>query len=609
MIVSKKVRQSAWVIHACTLLLAAVGVFCADSTRRSLSGTFDEPNHLAAGLEWWQFGTYTQWTENPPLARIAIAALPYLHGMRLPPHREWDPKTHDWDRTWQLGNDLLYASADGYETTLVRARLGILPFFLICIAVVWGLAGGRRRPLAGLLAVGLTATLPALIAHGALATTDIASVATYLLAVLALLRWFERATTGRALAVGVTAALALLAKFSMLLFLPATAVAFIAARRMGRMGQLTARPPEIGGQLPSADPAVTPVPWRVLARQAGLAAVAMTLVTWAGYHFSVGAIGDLAPEVKGWLHLLPPVADRGFLYRVPLPMPELFHGIRFLRAHNAVGHNAYLLGKVSDHGFAAFYPVALFVKTPLPFLGLFALAAVLMFRRRPALWAARGAALAALAILGLAAQSHINLGIRHVLVVLPLLALSIVWALDDYMASAANRTRRAAGLVLAALLVAQLVGAVRARRTELGYFNALAGADPAAILLDSDLDWGQDLFELRRLTRERGIDTLKICFFGMLRVCRHGLPPLQGLVPGVPATGWIAISENYYRHRSTFVLLKDPCDPKSTYSRAEIPPAPFAWLGAHTPVAIAGTSIRLYHIQSAPTAASPHERF
>ena len=82
-----------------TVAIALVGVLCLDSNRRSLSGTFDESNHLAAGLEWWQFGSYTMWTENPPLPRLAIAALPYLHGMRLPPRADWDPRTNKWYRS------------------------------------------------------------------------------------------------------------------------------------------------------------------------------------------------------------------------------------------------------------------------------------------------------------------------------------------------------------------------------------------------------------------------------------------------------------------------------------------------------------------------------
>jgi hypothetical protein len=77
------------------------------------------------------------------------------------------------------------------------------------------------------------------------------------------------------------------------------------------------------------------------------------------------------------------------------------------------------------------------------------------------------------------------------------------------------------------------------------------------------------------------------------RSCKAGSATI---LPGQETTGWIAISENYYRHRNFFTLLKDPCNPKSTYPDAQIPPNPFGWLRKHTPVAMVGSSIRLYHL-------------
>jgi len=575
-------------LHLGTLGAAVIGLACLFCTRHTLSGTFDESNHLAAGLEWWQFGTYTMWTENPPLSRLAIAALPYLHGVRLPPREQWEPKTHQWDRSWDVGNELLYAG-DGFEPHLARARLGTLPFFLLALLCVWLLADGRRRPGAGLLAVALTATLPALIGHGALATTDVTFAATFLLATLALQRWFEAPTNARGIAVGVAFALALLSKFSALLFFPITVGAFLVARRMAGDGAL----PRAGG---------APISRMALAKQAATMAVVAFLGTWAGYRFSFGPVGALTPEVGGWLDLLPPVAARrglvGLLLRLPVPMPELLHGFRFLLAHDGAGHDAYLLGKTAARGFLAFYPVALQVKTPLPFLLLgLATALVLARRRLRGAWQGSALALASAGILLLSLPSHVNLGIRHVFVVLPLAAVAIARVTDGRVAALSGRPRRAVTLAVAALLVAQAGIAIAARRIELGYFNALA-RDPAAILLDSDLDWGQDLFLLRDELRARGVEDLKIGFFGTLSLCKHGLPHLEALRPGVPTTGWIAISENYYRHRSTFKLLKAPCDPKSTYGDDEvIPPHAFAWLQAYQPVAIAGTSVRLYHIE------------
>jgi hypothetical protein len=205
-------------------------------------------------------------------------------------------------------------------------------------------------------------------------------------------------------------------------------------------------------------------------------------------------------------------------------------------------------------------------------------------------------ALAALAILLVSLRSHVNLGIRHVFVLLPLLAVAMARAIEQEMADWRGRKRILAAALVGALLCAQAEIAIAAGSKALGYFNALAGSDPATILLDSDLDWGQDLFTLRREARARNIDVLKIAYFGTLRLCQHGLPRLEGLAPGKEATGWIAISENYYRHRNFFTLLKDPCDPKSAWKESEVPPNPFAWLRRYTPVAIVGSSIRLYHL-------------
>jgi hypothetical protein len=209
---------------------------------------------------------------------------------------------------------------------------------------------------------------------------------------------------------------------------------------------------------------------------------------------------------------------------------------------------------------------------------------------------AQAAALTAASILLVSVRSHINIGIRHVFVLLPLLAVSIAVVADGKLAAATGRLRLAAAAIVGAMLCAQAATAFAARDVELGYFNPLAGPEPAAILLDSDLDWGQDLFALRHEARARGIDSMSIAFFGMLRQCEHGLPHLTPLVPDRPTTGWIAISESYYREHTFFRLHRDPCDAHSRYHHGEVAHGAFAWLKPQTPVAIVGSSIRLYHI-------------
>src|SRR5262249_36753675 len=93
----------------------------------------------------------------------------------------------------------------------------------------------------------------------------------------------------------------------------------------------------------------------------GLGAAA--LVIWAGYRFSFGVVDNT-----------------GF----SLPAPEFFSGVSDAIAHNREGHNNYLFGKYEQFVLLYVFPVALSVKTPVPFLFLTFGAAVAAARHRTA---------------------------------------------------------------------------------------------------------------------------------------------------------------------------------------------------------------------------------
>lgn len=583
-----------------TLGFVALGLWLLDVGRADQALTFDEPNHLATGLEWWQLGSYTWWTETPPLGRLLAALGPYLSGARLPDREAWDPLSHSMSLSWDIGVDTLYRGA-GYAQTLRVARWGTAPAFLVTLLCTWLLARGRERPLTGLLAVGLVATLPSLLGHAALATTDVALVATVLLYLVALDRYAYRPSRGLAVAVGVSAGLALGTKYSSLAFLPLTTACLAWVHWRARRGCSAAplRRPPVG--------------------HVGVAAAAAALVLWALYRFSVGTIAELPPGDPAEFLIFPPPEQRtsfqNWWLSLPLPAPEWFHGLLFSRAHLAAGHVSYLMGERSSGGFLGFYFLSLLWKTPLTFLfagGLSLAVSLLSFSRAevrgepPPLTsalAARWAGLSAVVLVAVAGFSPTNLGTRHIFLVLPLLAVAIAHVLTEGvrgrgLALLDWRSGLAALLAWApatGLLLTQTALVVRERHELLSFFNTLAGKDPGAKLVDSDFDWGQDFFRLRDYLREQGADTVKLAVFANTRQCAHGLPLPQALPPGVPTTGWIAVSENFYRGQTDYALLGDPCDASSWYPPSAVPPQPYAWLEEHQLVARLG-AIRVYHI-------------
>jgi hypothetical protein len=334
-------RRAAW--------LAVLLVFIASarivSTYTVFNHTIDEPDHLAAGMEWLSAGKYLYEDQHPPLARVMGALGPYLAGER------W----HGGPDSYREGYRILGRDAH-YDRTLALGRAGILPFFWIASAVVflWGLrAAGASAALAATL---LFTTLPPVLAHSGLIATDMAAAAWIGAAALASLYWVERPDWRRTVLFGAALGLACLSKFSALLFLPAALLLIHRAQLFRHRRSLAA------------------------------ACALAFLVIWAGYRFSFARVE--------YLHLR-------------LPAPRFFTGLATLWAHNAAGHVSYLLGRRSGTGFWYYYPVVLAIKTPLAFLLLAGGAASAACRRSARLAAAMGFC-AAILICALASRINIG---------------------------------------------------------------------------------------------------------------------------------------------------------------------------------------------------------
>jgi len=201
------------------------------------------------------------------------------------------------------------------------------------------------------------------------------------------------------------------------------------------------------------------------------------------------------------------------------------------------------------------------VKTPIAFLILAALGA-----RRASI-----PVLSAAAIVVMAMVSRINLGVRHVLPIYPLLAIAGGIALIEMW-----QRRRMVAIVLGAWMA---VSSLLAHPDYIAYFNELAGRHPERIVVDSDLDWGQDLPRLREAVIDRRIDRLWIAYFGSTDLSRYPIAPaIRRLPPRTMVKGWIAISKTSL---------------KGAYGR----PDDYAWLEGQTPVQEIGKSILLYHAE------------
>jgi Dolichyl-phosphate-mannose-protein mannosyltransferase len=547
------------------IVLGAIGVIRIVSTYSIFSQTTDEPAHVATGMEWLQRGTYTLEPLHPPLARIAVALGPYLSGLRLTGE----------GRIWAQGNEILLARGQ-YLHNLALARAGALPFFLLATCLVWYWSRTRYGNWPSLISTLLFTTSPVVLAHAGLATTDMAVTATFTAVLLALVNLLERASYLRSAIFGIAVGLAVLSKFSVLLFLPVSGVALLACRWLQRRNnkeKLAA-----GGSFR----------W---GRGLAFAALLSFLVVWTGYRFSVGSITGPAARphptidrfagTTGALHNLAySVAESRWV-----PAPGFFRGIAQLRQKNAAGAKAYLFGHVRQTGWWYFFPVALAVKTTIPFLVLIGVGTVSLARsawvQRD--WVTAAPVAAALVLLLVCVSSQINIGVRHILPIYPLFAImGGVGACSLWNRVKMNHAGPAAVVVL---LCWHLVSSARAHPDYLAYFNEFAGQHPEKILVDSDLDWGQDLLRLSAVLQQKHIENLSIAYAGSpdLDLHQFAIPAFRELNPHQPTTGWIAIS---------LLRLKA--------GGFGLPSDSFSWLEAYQPVCLVGRSILLYDVPEPP---------
>ncbi len=536
-----------WAPAGVVLVLSMVAAARAVSTYREFDVvTGDEGRHIAASVEVYQLPSHAACIHNPPLPRFLNGLLPYLAGVRLDPEHP--------DRWLQV-----VESSGNYYRTLVLARLGTLAFLppLLAYTYLWGAAVLSRS--AGYLAALMVSLCPNVLAYSAVVSTDLAATATVMAATFYLYRWSENPTWGRAAAAAVACGLAALTKFSALVFLPPIVVVFLFL-----------------GKRRAANP-------RRLCGQAALAVLIGGLLLWTVYGFPTRTITRAADRPHEEIDRLvtPGSLPHRVLYRFAeasfYPPLDFLNGLLELSRQGKKGQASYLLGARKHGGWLHYYPVMIGVKATLPLL-LLAVAGMAILLLEPGPHRGPGYVAAAIVVMLVpSAFSTINIGVRHVLPVFPLLAVLAATAVARLW------SRRGALAALGGLLLLwHGIESVAAHPDYLAYFNQIARGREEHFSVDANLDWGQDLGRLARFCRRRQIGSLHYRCFGTTPPEFLGIPAVP-LRPEDRPRGWVAISQSYLHGLGVDEGL--------------IPEPGYSWLGRETPRARIGKSILVYFLE------------
>lgn len=569
-------------IAALVVLLIALVVQTAASMQTK-SITFDEKEFIVTGYYTLRTGQFYFNSGHPHLLQV-IAGIPLLFlDVELPVVAE-PPVRLDFPVQLGYTQQFFDLNAAQIDQIVFASRLAMVVLSVILAGFVFQTSRELFGINSGLFAVFLYVLNPNVLAHSGLSTLDIGFTALIFIHIFFLRKLVNQPRPRYVILAGITLGLCFLSKVNAPILLGIYGLYGLAAIIKGT----PALPLPIIQRLRSAR-AQTGI--SLILAGAGILLVTAVVIN-VGYGFDhtfqplnnyLDLLGqrraEFASEEKSERderirNLLAPVSG------VPIPLPNWYVQVTaFQFLHNSGGHRTFLLGEPNDSGVGLWYYhlVAFLLKMPVAFFGLligWGIYVATRPRGQRLSWNELLLLIPAAYLFVIVSMGNIKLGFRHILPVLPFL-----FVLISRLATVQIRWAR---IGLAVLSLGYAVSSLLAYPHYLAYFNEFVGGSQNGYkyLVDSNLDWGQELKNLRQYIQDHDLQDVKFYYYG-------------GVSPTVYDVGTIELPLP--------TTSDETCDPVQgnvaiSVSLLQFYPKCFGWLNTYEPVARLGHSLFIYHI-------------
>lgn len=537
------------------------------------SGTVDEIAHIPSGYTYVKDHDFRLNPEHPPLAKAAAGLSLVLKGFKGP-ETEW---TWEGINQWESGWAMLYRIGNNPAQLLMWARVPMMLLMILLGIFLYKWARELYGRKIGLLVLTMFAFYPDVLGHGRLVTTDIAAALGYVLAIYYFDKMLQNRNWKTIVMAGVGFALAQLLKFS----------AFLLFGILFFMILIKAYQEKDKGF------------WKRLwfyFKDYLVVCVLSLIIVWIVY---IPFVWKTPVDIEHTLIERNLTSDprtlplRNFLHHMEgnVVMRALGHyllGIFLVVARVGGGNATFALGHVAEKSISWFFPFAWLVKTPVTII-LFTLTSIglliknkFKFADKKESWTVWIILLPIIVYWAFTLKGSLNIGIRHLMPTVPFVLLLIGWCIKKLTDN--KRFAKANWIAIGVLVVFMIAHTLSYFPNYIAYFNNFVPKDKRyTYLIDSSLDWGQDLLRLKKYVDDNHIEKIKIDYFGG-SVPSYYMPNQYEEWHSAygPTTGWLAVSATYLQSSK----LYGPKEGKWSYD----------WLSEQTPKAIIGGSILVYNI-------------
>lgn len=228
-IVLHSVSRNPWSYVACLLVVHALLLIHLATIH---SPTLNEPAHLVAGLSHWLTGDFYLYPVNPPLVRM-VAALPtHLIGYEA----DWSSysRNPEFQPVFRMGEDFVHANQQRTLLFITLGRIACIPFSLLGAVVCFCWARDLWGAPSGLAACLMWCSCPMILGHGSLLTADVHASALGVAACYTFWRWLKNPTWAQTAITGIVLGCAELGKTTLILFFPVWPLIWIGYRLVDR---------------------------------------------------------------------------------------------------------------------------------------------------------------------------------------------------------------------------------------------------------------------------------------------------------------------------------------------------------------------------------------